>query len=250
MDPDADAAPGSEAASDSETGTESDADSVPAAPGSCQEILSQSPGTPSGIYQITLGNGEPYDAYCDMTLDDGGWTAFYVGPLGYRFAEFDGPPNEPALMNNCPSPSSMCLRHIPPTVTAANKFAAKCGDEAVTFEVSPYVIYYFRSGLESQWLLLRNVTAATPHANPMFATMLWTGWTYNPGWILSADDHDPAATPHTFASSYDQPNNGWMYCNGVPYPPPTPLGDAGDAGADGDASDAAPDAPMVWLFYR
>jgi len=44
---------------------------------SCEEILLNNPGSPDGIYTIDpdgSGDIEPFDCYCDMSTDDGGWT--------------------------------------------------------------------------------------------------------------------------------------------------------------------------------
>lgn len=47
---------------------------------SCNEILTASPGTPSGIYTIDPdGNGSgSFHVYCDMTTDGGGWTRVFA----------------------------------------------------------------------------------------------------------------------------------------------------------------------------
>jgi len=45
--------------------------------GSCQVVKDNSPASPSGVYSIDPdgdGGVAPYDVYCEMGLDDGGWT--------------------------------------------------------------------------------------------------------------------------------------------------------------------------------
>ncbi|MFW0862567.1 MAG: DUF2341 domain-containing protein [Candidatus Komeilibacteria bacterium] len=44
-------------------------------PSSCMDQLAQNPNSKSGIYTIDPGYGvDPFDAYCDMETDGGGWT--------------------------------------------------------------------------------------------------------------------------------------------------------------------------------
>tara|TARA_Y100001934_G_scaffold256232_1_gene324025 strand:+ start:164 stop:1864 length:1701 start_codon:yes stop_codon:yes gene_type:complete len=50
---------------------------APAAPRDCQEIIANDRGATSGIYVIDpdgLGPEEAYDAYCEMDIEEGGWT--------------------------------------------------------------------------------------------------------------------------------------------------------------------------------
>lgn len=45
--------------------------------GDCRTLLEQEPGTPDGVYSLHIGGdpmAEQFEAYCDMTNHDGGWT--------------------------------------------------------------------------------------------------------------------------------------------------------------------------------
>ena len=50
---------------------------VPDVVDSCQTVLANAPNSPSGVYKLDPdgpGGDAPFDAWCDMTQDDGGWT--------------------------------------------------------------------------------------------------------------------------------------------------------------------------------
>jgi hypothetical protein len=43
-------------------------------PPSCKALLDSTGNVPDGVYRLQPQGGAPFDAYCDMTLNDGGWT--------------------------------------------------------------------------------------------------------------------------------------------------------------------------------
>jgi len=55
----------------------------------CKEILLNNPGSPDGVYPIDpdgSGSNAPFNCFCDMTTDGGGWTmvGYYKNPANYQ----------------------------------------------------------------------------------------------------------------------------------------------------------------------
>jgi hypothetical protein len=219
----------------SDAGTDAPIDAagdVQSAPGSCLDVLRASPDAGSGVYPIVV-NGNSVHTYCDMDLDDGGWTAFYVGRLGTLnvFAHFED------ATDTCPSPGATCLRHPPATVTPANDFAVQCGADAIRFNAPGTVVEYWELGVSSAWEPLSNAVAVAGQPNTTFAKYFFTGEgpTYplhSRGWVIGGDYYK---VQETFASSFDSNSQDqWDWCNGVDY--------------NGD--EAGTGFPIVRLLYR
>jgi hypothetical protein len=209
-------------------------------PQSCADLHAMSPNAGSGTYWILAG-GKRVSVYCDMTMDDGGWTAFFVDHLGAAnvVAHFDDLNGQLQLIDYCPSPDSECLHHLPADVTVDTDFAVVCGGDALRFRVNLPTLRYMQAGeIPSQgWQPLASATAIEGQANPAYALYFYVGPGYTSrtyeGWIISSMNAGASsATPQTFASAFSA--GGWDFCNGTDY---------NAAGADAAT-------PMVWLFYR
>jgi hypothetical protein len=203
-----------EAGAEASSSTEASAQPVASDGGwlasSCNDVHLQRPEAASGIYTLALPSG-PAPAYCDMQTAGGGFTSFFAGRVGAAntFAYFED------KADTCPDAAGRCLRHLPVTLSTGTLFLATCGDAAVTFQMDFATVAFFRSGAQSRWRPLQQVTAASPSAHVEFATSVWTGDGANKGFILSNDDNIPSFTPHTLLSSYDY-NALWDFCNGAP----------------------------------
>jgi hypothetical protein len=177
---------------------------------SCQEIKSAHPTAASDVYVIgPLGTQQM--VFCEMTLDGGGWTAFYIGDNGSA----PGGAHFETAADSCPDPRNSCLRRLPSTLDATHDFAVKCGPAVVKFKLGAMTLDYLKNGLQHGWQPLTSPIAIDTGlvGKGNLVANFWTGdsGTTNPGWIVAGDQN---MQPTTFANGYTM-NATWNYCNGA-----------------------------------
>jgi hypothetical protein len=191
---------------------------------SCRDVQQRLADAQSGVYPVLFGDAA-LPVLCDMSLDDGGWTVFFVGQVGQDnvFGHFEDDASAAAL---CPDAATRCLRRLPDTVTIASEFAVMCGGAALSVALPAQAFAYFRGGKGSPfWASLFDASAIEGDASPAFATAILTdeGWAIKQG--LVGNPTEVFASSYSVSSAYD-------YCNGVSY------------------VDAEPLAPLAELLYR
>ncbi len=205
-------------------------------PTSCLDVHNQNPTAPTGVYTITVDGGS-FSVYCQMDVDNGGWTAFFADRAGSPYAQYEFDTTIVGPMDSCDDPRTRCLRHLPSTVGVDNDFAVMCGSDAVRFRLDDLGIQFFQAGVESGWLGLTEqvAIAGQPALSDVEAVWTGTGQTSNPGWIIASIDILSVSSMRNavFASSYNYVTAmtaSFDYCNGN--------------------SDDLSDPPLEWLFYR
>jgi len=183
-------------------------------PASCLQIKQQNPAAVTGVFTIApLGVAQ--SVFCEMTVDNGGWTAFFVGDNGTP----PGGAHFESAADSCPDPANRCIRRLPTTIDITRDFAVKCGASVVKFKIAALSLDYWKNGLQHQW---QPLTAATTIdvgvvGKADLVKFLWTGEPNNLGWIVAGDNNAP---PTTFANGYTT-NGSWNYCNGSTQPDST-----------------------------
>jgi hypothetical protein len=164
---------------------------------SCRSILRANGSNGDGLYWLAQPSMPAYLAYCDMTIDGGGWTAVYSGRNGSTNVvdHFDSP----SYQGSCPDPASRCLRRAPPMLAdTSSELAVSCGNAMVAFATTQAAQHWLVTGTRSNWIGLtpRVLSGAFPNV----PNALFTGSSDTNLSFIFARDNAPFA--NTFASSF------------------------------------------------
>lgn len=180
---------------------------APGSPGaSCRQILDAGTSYGDGLYSLDPDQtGTAFQAFCDMTLDGGGFTVFYAGLNGSpnAFSNFS------TAAADCSDPRNHCMRRLPASLGRNADIAATCGTHALKTVVDGLGFGYLQRGIaRNSWNTMSSPVSLAAGTNLTNVTNFYLGGN---GFILGS----PGNNPSTFLSAFTG-DTTWNYCNGSP----------------------------------